>query len=44
MNKLNSNERNIFLSIDNNNNDLAKKKIILDKIKQKNFLNKYKNT
>ena len=44
MNKLNSNERNIFLSINNNNNDLAKKKIILDKIKQKNFLNKYKNT
>ena len=44
MNKLNSNERNMFLSIDNNNSDLTKKQIILDKIKQKHFLNKFKNT
>ena len=44
INKLNSNERNIFLSIENDNNcNLTRKKEILDKIKQKNFLNKYTN-
>ena len=42
-NKLNTNEKNIFLSIenDNNNNNLNKKRITLNKTEQKKFFNKF---
>ena len=42
-NKLNANEKNIFLSIANENNNIKQNRITLNEIEQKKFFRKFKN-